>query len=100
MRYVCAALSEQAVHESGLAMVDMSDHRDVAEPAGIECAVDRCSSSRRSRGRGEGAWEEEGGASREEGSESRCWRSRVRFATGRPERAEQHRTRHFVGRND
>lgn len=33
-----AALAEKAVHEGGLAVVDMRYHGDVAEPARVECA--------------------------------------------------------------
>ena len=33
-----AALAEKAVHEGGLAVVDMRYHRHVAEPARVECA--------------------------------------------------------------
>lgn len=38
---VGAALAEKAVHESGLAVVDMGDNRHVAEAAGVKRSVER-----------------------------------------------------------
>lgn len=59
-----AALTEQAVHESRLAVVDMSNNRDVAEAGGVERSggIRRRSSGGSS---GEGAGEETRGRWRE-----------------------------------
>lgn len=54
MGNVGAALAEQTVHEGGLSMVDVSDHRHVAEQARIERAAGG-RGSRRGGGGGEGA---------------------------------------------
>lgn len=39
MGYVGATLTEQSIHEGGLAMVNMSNHGDVAEAAGVQGAA-------------------------------------------------------------
>lgn len=56
MGNVGAALAEQAVHQGGLSMVDVRDHRHVTEPVRIEGAAGGRGSGRGGGGRGgEGA---------------------------------------------
>lgn len=56
MGNVGAALAEQAVHQAGLSMVDVRDHRHVTEPVRIEGAAGGRGSGRGGGGRGgEGA---------------------------------------------
>lgn len=65
---VSAALAEQPVHERGLAVVDMGDHRHVPKPARVDRRA-RCRGSGCGGGGGEGAGEG-GGAWGEVGVEA------------------------------
>lgn len=55
MGEVGAALAEEAVHEGGLAVVDMSDHGQVAEAAGVEGGGGGCCGRGSGGSGGEGA---------------------------------------------
>lgn len=54
MGYVGSALAKQSVHEGGLAVVDVGDHRHVTQTTGIKGAVDERGSGRGGSGGGEG----------------------------------------------
>lgn len=96
VRDVGSTLSEEPVHESGLPVVDVSNHRHVPQPAGVQ----RC---RRRRGGGGGGGKT---AAQERGSRGNHRPRRRRLGVprgggcrqsppaGRPKAAQQ-RTRHF-----